>query len=499
MLAAALAATVVACSPEGGSRALPELPPLPDRVTEIGPAKGAEVPLREAIVALTGAVRGEVEVCGCPTTPYGGFARRSALYQKLRSLDVPFVAVDAGEMLVKGLTARDEVDRRVRAQAVLDLAHTAGLDAWAASPVDLLPGGAAFLRSAGALAANWGGAPEAFSSATIVERDGVRLGFIGLAGDTREVPGVDPVAAVAAAKVGEADAWFVLSSANAATNVAVAEGVPGVAAVLATEGDRFEEPRTTSGAPIIEAPGRGRYVTLVHVFLASTPRPLELAERGIWKDVATYRTGRSLAGAGPSPLMDAEARRDHERLIKRSRGHNYAFVETLPLGSDLDGDVSTLAELDKFHAAILGSAQSAVSAPVRGGYATGSSCGGCHQDRLASWAFDGHARAVESLAKRDSASNPECIGCHSTGFGRPGGYAELSERGSAAYRDVQCEACHGPMRGHDGRGSVHSAPITEATCLTCHDEANSPEFEYRAYLAKISCTRVASQGAPDAP
>ncbi|GDX81961.1 hypothetical protein LBMAG42_37720 [Deltaproteobacteria bacterium] len=499
MLAAVLAVAAVACSPAGGSRALPELPPLPERLPERAADRGEEAPFREAIVALTGAVRGEVEVCGCPTTPYGGFARRSALYAKLRTLDVPFVAVDAGEMLVKGLTARDEVDRRVRAQAVLDLAHTAGLDAWAASPVDLLPGGMEFLRSAGALAANWSAPPASFGAASIVERAGVRLGFIGLAGTASDVKGSDAVAAVAAAKVGEADAWFVLSSADEATNRAVAEQVSGIAAVLATEGDRLDEPRTTNGAPIIEAPGRGRYVTLVHVFLASTPRALEVVERGIWKDVATYRSGRSLAGGGPSPAMDAEAKRDHERLVKRSRGRNYAFVETVPLGSDLDGDVGTEDTLDKFHAAILGSAQAAVAAPARGGYATGSACGGCHQDRLASWAFDGHARAIESLAGRDAASNPECIGCHSTGFGRPGGFADLTERGAAAYRDVQCEACHGPMRGHDGRGSVHSQPITEATCRACHDEANSPEFEYRTYLAKISCTRVATQRTPDAP
>lgn len=499
MLAAALAVAVVACSPTGGARALPELPPLPDRLPELTVDPGEEAPFREAIVALTGAVRGEVEVCGCPTTPYGGFARRAALYAKLRTLDVPFVAVDAGEMLVKGLTARDEVDRRVRAEAVLDLAHSAGLDAWAASPVDLLPGGVDFLRAAGALAANWNTPSAALTPATIVERGGVRLGFIGLAGTAADVPGTEAVAAVVAAKVGEADAWFVLSSADESTNRSVAEQVPGIAAVLATEGDRFDTPRATTGAPIIEAPGRGRYVTLVHVFLASTARPIEVVERGIWRDVATYRSGRSFVGGGPSPAMDTEAKRDHERLVKRSRGRNYAFVETLPLGPDLDGDEGTQAAIDKFHTAILGSAKAAVATQVRSGYATGSSCGGCHQDRLASWAFDGHARAIESLASRDAASNPECIGCHSTGFGRPGGFADLTERGAAAYRDVQCEACHGPMRGHEGRGSVHSQPVTEATCLPCHDEANSPEFDYRTYLAKISCTRVGTQRAPDAP
>lgn len=499
MVVAALACLLGACGPDEGGRGLPLLPVLPERIEVLAPAVGDERPLREVIIALTGAVRGEVEVCGCPTSPYGGFARRSLLYSQLEAGGVPLMRVDAGEMLVKGLTARDEVDRRVRADAVLALARTAGLDAWAASPVDLLPGGLDLLRSEGALSANWAPPDAPMAAATIVERGGVRVGFIGLAAPATGVPSRAAVEAVNAAKSSEADAWFVLSNADDATNVAVGEGVPGLAAVLATGGDRVDEPRVTSGAPIIETPGRGRYVTLVHVFLGSTPRALELVSRGIWKDVAMFRSGRSLVASTASGALAAEASRDHARLARRTRGRGLAFVETLPLGANLDGDTRTQAQLATFHAAILGSARAAVGTSVRDGYATGSSCGGCHQDRLASWAFDGHARAVESLASRQATANPECIGCHTTGFGRPGGFSELSVGASSAFRDVQCEACHGPMAGHDGRGSVHSAPVTEATCRGCHDEANSPKFDYASYLSKISCSRMTAQGRPDAP
>ena len=197
-----LAALIAACTPEGSSRQLPELPPLPPRLSVAATEPGEARPLREAIVAFTAADRGEVEVCGCPTTPYGGFSRRAELYRRLGDAQVPFFAVDAGEMLVKGLTGRDEADRQVRATAVLDLAKTAGLDAWAASPVDLLPGGLPFLRERGALAANWNvPAPDGLAPASIVERDGVKLGFIGLAAPAKDVPGVDAVASVRAAMI----------------------------------------------------------------------------------------------------------------------------------------------------------------------------------------------------------------------------------------------------------------------------------------------------------
>ena len=496
---AALVCLLAACGPGEMGRSLPLLPALPERVEVLAPVVGEERPLREVIIALTGAVRGEVEVCGCPTSPYGGFARRSSLYSRLEAGGVPLMRVDAGEMLVKGLTARDEVDRKVRADAVLSLARPAGLDAWAASPVDLLPGGLAFLRSEGAISANWDPADAPMAAATIVERGGVRVGFIGLAAPAAGVPTLAAIDSVNAAKSSDADAWFVLSNADDATNVAVAEGVPGLAAVLATGGEAVDEPRATAGAPIIETPGRGRYVTLIHLFLGSTPRALEVVTRGIWKDVATFRSGRSLGTAPTSVALAVEASRDHERLVRRTRGRGLAFVETLPLGANLDGDTRTQAQLAMFHSAILGSARAAVATPLREGYATGSACGACHQDRLASWAFDGHARAVESLASRQSTENPECVGCHTTGFGRPGGFSEVSVGASSAFRDVQCEACHGPMAGHDGRGSVHSTPVTEATCRGCHDEANSPAFDYASYLKRISCSRVAAQGRPDAP
>jgi len=501
MFAALALLTVAACTPEGGPRDLPALPPLPPKVSAPAVAPGEVRPLREAILAFTASVRGEVEVCGCPTTPYGGFARRAALYGRLRGAGVPFFSVDAGEMLVKGLTGRDEADRLTRAEAVLDLAHTAGLDAWAASPVDLIPGGLALLHARGALAANWAAPPpNVLAPSTIVEREGVRLGFVGLAAPGKDVPSNDPVAAVRAAMTGEADAWFVLSNADEVTNRAVAEGVPGLGAVLTTEGERFEEPKTTAGAPMVEAPARGRYVALLHLSLGTDPRALELVDRGIWKDVALTRSARPGAEGGPAAeAREKEAKRDHGRLLRQTAGRDVAFFESIPLTPDLDGDTSTAPQLSAFRTAILGNAAKATATATRVTYATGSSCGACHRDRLASWAFDDHARAMESLEKRHTADNPECVGCHSTGFGRPGGFSKLDEDSLESFRDVQCEACHGPMKGHDGHNSVHSQPITEATCRTCHDPANSPEFNFQAYRKRISCTRVAEQGQPDAP
>ena len=58
--------------------------------------------------------------------------------------------------------------------------------------------------------------------------------------------------------------------------------------------------------------------------------------------------------------------------------------------------------------------------------------------------------------------------------------------------NVQCESCHGPMFLHvqeAERGGIArpgaGLSVTEQTCLRCHDRANSPGFEFEAYMARI--------------
>ena len=89
----------------------------------------------------------------------------------------------------------------------------------------------------------------------------------------------------------------------------------------------------------------------------------------------------------------------------------------------------------------------------------------------------------------------ECVGCHTTGFGAPGGYAVLTDTSMDTWKGVQCEACHGPMGGHPQDPKVHSATIAKDTCLGCHDPANSPDFDYTKYLPKVSCVAVSLQEA----
>jgi hypothetical protein len=131
-------------------------------------------------------------------------------------------------------------------------------------------------------------------------------------------------------------------------------------------------------------------------------------------------------------------------------------------------------------------------------------CTKCHSYHGDSWAETAHAKAFESLkantkaeekkkAKLDPAKDytkdKDCVGCHSTGFGKPGGYALGKEPGGAEQLgSVGCEACHGPGSDYrDEHGTAEKKLLKtsqttprklivgkgqnfdyEKACATCH-------------------------------
>ncbi len=468
---------------DADSPPLPTLPPRPDAREAAGPI----VPMRELVFAVTGEVRGEVEACGCPTTPYGGFARRARLVEALRSQGPPVFHVDAGEMLVKGLHTEPDAARRARARAVLDVSAAVGLDAWAGSAVDLMPGGLDALRAAGALAANWGGA---LPPTRVVDRGGVRVGFLGLGAPPDDAPRVAPVEAARAAIEASppADVWVALSNLSAADNVTIAEEVAAVRVVFATSGDRLDAPRATRGAPVIEAADRGRYVNVTRVALGtSTDRPWELEEHGPLRDLSKKRAE---PGARPDRPDVVAARARAEAALA---GRNVVHTELIPLGSTWDGASDADEALTRFRSSLATTAAEAAAArPERSGYAGASACLNCHEhkQRYTLWLYDPHARSAwEALVSRGEADNPDCVACHSTGWGRPGGFGELTPEQIGRWKSVQCEACHGPLAAHPN-GSARPVPPGPEMCLGCHDEANSPDFDYASYVTRISCHRA---------
>jgi len=137
-------------------------------------------------------------------------------------------------------------------------------------------------------------------------------------------------------------------------------------------------------------------------------------------------------------------------------------------------------------------------------------CGKCHPTEYKALKDGAHAKALEPLAKAAPSgwsvprhkrgvvgiSRPECVRCHVTGFGGPGGFPSAIPAKPLEHplAGVGCEACHGPGKAHAAdpkkpKAILHlGGTCPECNILTicrqCHDDENSPHFDYRQALPK---------------
>ena len=534
-----LAGWVAACGdPDPPPPDLSALPPLPDAPHVAEVPRGEDRPVRELVIALVGEVRGEIEPCGCPTLPYGGFARRGRQLDALRTDARPLLHLDAGELLLKGRTTSRADDWDRRATLLLELSVEVGVDAWAPGPSDLLALGPEGLQ---ALAAGRLSAPPAVSAtlegpdgrlllpaSLVIERGGARVGIIGLSPPPQgrqfaSVVTARPLApAVRSALAGlPADLDLVIGLGAIADLEAdeLARDVPELDLVLTTRGEAVDPPRRPApGGPlVVETPDRGRYLQMLELRLGSDrDQPLlQRPDPADWRALTTARAQVAQAKAtGAARLAERETALAglEAAFAEEGRGRNLARVGPRPLGEDLDppedraearpaGPDTLAGRIADFKSDSIDKAARVAAAPPPVGtaaFASSGACVNCHAQEFARWSFSDHAKAWMSLLRKQETDNPECVGCHSTAFGQPGGFGEMTEANVRKWKGVQCEACHGPMSPHLDNPRSGGAPITEAGCVTCHDEANSPDFDFETYLVRASCQSFEAP-APPAP
>ncbi len=116
-------------------------------------------------------------------------------------------------------------------------------------------------------------------------------------------------------------------------------------------------------------------------------------------------------------------------------------------------------------------------------YVGSETCKGCHEAEYKNFkTYAKKANSFKSVASMKKglteAEYRSCLECHTTGYGKPGGFR--SEQETPHLKDAGCESCHGP-------GSVHAntqdpkaiqARLTLKECETCHSSERVSAFNY---------------------
>lgn len=105
-------------------------------------------------------------------------------------------------------------------------------------------------------------------------------------------------------------------------------------------------------------------------------------------------------------------------------------------------------------------------------YIPGKKCTICHAKMFRAYSKTVHAKSFENLADAGEATNPECLPCHTTGYGKPGGFKNAKSTSGLA--GITCQSCHGPGSAHVEKGltneqrqmTIQRTP--ENVCIKCH-------------------------------
>lgn len=113
-------------------------------------------------------------------------------------------------------------------------------------------------------------------------------------------------------------------------------------------------------------------------------------------------------------------------------------------------------------------------------------CGNCHVSFQGEWKQTKHAQAAADLDASGHAQD-FCWGCHAVSekgnaLTVAAGYSVVKD---SAYRDVQCESCHGPGYTHIQNPSRDTRPLASITvdtaltkgCADCHSGVHTPYAE----------------------
>jgi hypothetical protein len=517
----------------------------------------------DAVLVLSGQTFGHVQPCGCSRPQLGGLERRANFIESLRKKGWPVGGADLGDVyparhpLGQAGVVTPPEQEMLKYTATMNALREMGYIAVGVGKtefdVGLLKVAAQYALQkeqppftlAGNVVGLSDGKPVPRADffpgpgtrplvglAEVAELGGVPVGVVGVVGPTVAKAAVkaDPAIQFEGNKkvLGEAVAGLAAHPKRPKLNVLLYEGSADEAKKLAGDWPQFRvilcqaddpEPpqfpetvkhKTGETTLVVQVGHKGRYVGAVGVFKTAAGFDLKYQLVPLTEDYLTPNDPAAERANKALPLLEEYARQvmDRDMLAK---------VRAVPHPAQL--------QATKLNLSYVGSAK----------------CAGCHAAEHAKWAGSGHSHAIEALekAKRPGLRNfdPECVVCHTVGFGFKTGYESADK--SPALAHVGCESCHGPGSGHMSapknesllkltapwkqdkadklpdvatmekvaalspveRGQFAIPPAQQRTinavsqmCMKCHDAENDPHFDLFKYWPKVNHSGLA--GAP---
>jgi len=131
--------------------------------------------------------------------------------------------------------------------------------------------------------------------------------------------------------------------------------------------------------------------------------------------------------------------------------------------------------------------QIGVSQASAAGFIGSQACADCHSKEFESYSKSAKkAHSFQSIqimaAKLSPAELGECYACHTTGYGKPGGFVSMEKTPHLA--NAGCEVCHGPGEEHakNGDKALIKTTLSVEQCQTCHNEQRVKSFGFKPML-----------------
>ena len=451
---------------------------------------------------LTGEIHGYMEPCGCTENQSGGMSRRGDLYKRLTDRGWPVVGFDLG-----GSIKRNRTQSQFKFEAIAQSLNDLGFRALNLGPEELRLG-VDYLFSQhnvdeedalGFLSCNvvFYGDPEIGTprSHRVLDIAGVKIGVTGLLGESvkdtvisrgnSDIEFIEPVealnAVVAKMTASKPDLMVLLAHARSEEAKELARQFPQFALVLSTGAeDPAGDAEFVGNTMIVSSGKKGKYTGVVG-FYPEAEKPLR------WELVNLKRDDFDDSAGMIENMAYYQDRLQNERIV--------TSVEPV-----IHSSGSTF----------VGSAR----------------CADCHDSAYEIWQSTPHAKAFDSLDPVHQRHgherlkgiartfDPECLCCHVTGWDPQevlrfdSGFLNRefasNDRETAMFellRGSGCENCHGPgsrhiemMEDDDDANDEQARSLVRMTleqansltgCYKCHDNDNSPHFNFEKYWEKV--------------